>query len=76
MRRFRLSSEARPRVAARGTGPALDEDLTRWRVPGIASSEGLDSRAFAERLDLGAFFLELASDRCSGPQYPDRRGSR
>jgi hypothetical protein len=56
-----------------GAGPALNEDLTRWRVPRIAASEGLDNRASEKRLDPGAFFLELAVDRCSGPQQPDRR---
>ena len=73
MRRFRSSGDARPRGAARGAGPALNEEFTRWWVPRIAASEGLDSRAFEERLDLGAFFPELAGDRCSGPQQPDRR---
>jgi peptidoglycan/xylan/chitin deacetylase (PgdA/CDA1 family) len=35
-------------------GPA-----TRWTVPRIGAFEGLDATTFEERLDLGAFFLEL-----------------
>jgi hypothetical protein len=54
-------------------GPVPDEDIDRWRVPRIAAIEGLDGRAFEERLDLGAFFLEPSIDRWSGPPKPDRR---